>query len=107
INQRYHLWPEKYYVETTVSVEGDIAILGLEQVTRYDPARFDFFNSSGVGRCRSLLNTFIIYRPPSLVGFSSTALQEMVRYHRSTSTAPARITAYSIMAITAVMEAMR
>ncbi|MEI6914661.1 MAG: hypothetical protein WCL39_05960, partial [Armatimonadota bacterium] len=36
VSQRYHLWPEKFYVETTFSVTSDISVLFSESVTRYN-----------------------------------------------------------------------
>jgi len=63
VKQRFHLWPEKFYIETSFSVSADVTVRFAEFVTSYDPARFTHLSSAALGNV-ALTPGFIHYLAP-------------------------------------------
>jgi len=49
VTQRFHLWPEKFYVETIFRVESNVSVRFAETVTAFDPALFGHVSSQTLG----------------------------------------------------------
>lgn len=50
VSQRFHIWPEKFYVETAFACDGDMTLAFAEEVTRLDPGLLDRFYSQDLGQ---------------------------------------------------------
>lgn len=49
VRQRFHLWPERFCVETAFTVHADCSVMWVEAVSPYNPAHFGRFYSAGSG----------------------------------------------------------
>jgi len=60
VRQRFHLWPEKLYVETSFTVDSDTQVRFAEDVASYNPAYFSHVSSAALSPT-ALIPGFIYY----------------------------------------------